>query len=873
MRRNAGNRIRVLTSRLARPLAVLAACVFVTPRVASAPPDAMLEYRDIPEPTRVVVEMESDLLAYDLCWSDDVESARAALAQRIIKEAPAAGLFVVELPELPERWRPISPRSMRTMDGALMDRRRIARGMRTYEEDLEEALVDVLGRVQEALPEAMIAIEGFAPRRSRTGPLYESLVDSFDYIFVDENFEKLFRRYERRRDMAWKIEREFDWLESFGWGGARPLVLRYADKWVFAAYEELPSDEAITARSEDELLDEAPEDFEEHTDQLATNDLPKPAGIEPPDLEPIPTDHIAGRGGGSLAPAPTGAEPAAAAPENPYDLNSDGAVNQADTSIVLGSWGTNNPLVDFDGSGEVDAHDLALILGSYTTPAEPEPDKDPPAETGTTLIAGDGFSGSTPQPGPVGSLTQAGFDAKAIARWDVVPYQTVDEAFGVGVAAFHMNGIDRVEFSLEGGPWMAVEDATLNPRTGVEEYWINFDPAEVEDGLVEIRAVVYPTTGEPRVLAGPIEEESLITGEHSMFVNGNAGGSLPVEIVTLGPSDDLAAAIASTPEGGEIHLGPGDYDIADMRRARKMSRWLTIRPAPGVAREQVRIRPPFEEGRRYMVIKGQLIRWKDLTFDLARIQRIVPHPPTSKHPGDSHWFDGCYWTDTNGWDHTYPRNIPTPFNGSGVWYSTDSEYFDTRFGPMRHQLVRGADIRRISGEVFEGSRVVIDTDIENVDGSILENAVHTDIVQWHDSRRRRIENQILYGVRGQSLFSQHFFLRTGGGATYEDIAFVDIMFKTKDEIRPSTGRPLRDHTRSQLYCFNDHVIFRNVRSDIPLNLRTADTVGNPDEGYVARNVVFENCGFPAKTRQQLVVEAPEGILAHNVFEWTWWENE
>ena len=63
-----------------------------------------------------------------------------------------------------------------------------------------------------------------------------------------------------------------------------------------------------------------------------------------------------------------------------------------------------------------------------------------------TLQPGDGWVGPTPQPNPVGSPNMAGFDAKSIARWDVVPYQTFSNEFHIGVVAFHMNGIDRVDF-------------------------------------------------------------------------------------------------------------------------------------------------------------------------------------------------------------------------------------------------------------------------------------------------------------------------------------------------------------------------------------------------------------------------------------------
>lgn len=47
------------------------------------------------------------------------------------------------------------------------------------------------------------------------------------------------------------------------------------------------------------------------------------------------------------------------------DLNSDGTVNAADLSILLGEWG-NDSLADLDLSGDVGASDLAILLGAFS---------------------------------------------------------------------------------------------------------------------------------------------------------------------------------------------------------------------------------------------------------------------------------------------------------------------------------------------------------------------------------------------------------------------------------------------------------------------------------------------------------------------------
>jgi hypothetical protein len=88
------------------------------------------------------------------------------------------------------------------------------------------------------------------------------------------------------------------------------------------------------------------------------------------------------------------------------------------------------------------------------------------------LLPGHGFAGRSPELGPAGRPESPGYQATAIARWDVVPFQTFDDSLAVGVLAFHISGINRVEFSMEGGPWTPVTRMTRNPQTDVWDHEI-----------------------------------------------------------------------------------------------------------------------------------------------------------------------------------------------------------------------------------------------------------------------------------------------------------------------------------------------------------------------------------------------------------------
>lgn len=52
-------------------------------------------------------------------------------------------------------------------------------------------------------------------------------------------------------------------------------------------------------------------------------------------------------------------------PPMPGDLDGDGDVDAADLAILLGAWGSSDAAADLDGSGAVDAADLALLLGAW----------------------------------------------------------------------------------------------------------------------------------------------------------------------------------------------------------------------------------------------------------------------------------------------------------------------------------------------------------------------------------------------------------------------------------------------------------------------------------------------------------------------------
>jgi hypothetical protein len=121
------------------------------------------------------------------------------------------------------------------------------------------------------------------------------------------------------------------------------------------------------------------------------------------------------------------------------------------------------------------------------------------------LTPGSEWSGLTTVPPAIGSSGMVGFDAPPIAMWDMVPFQELSgsQTMNVGVMAYHVNGIEKVSFSVDNGPWVDVTTPTLNPQTGVVEYWAVLDASLFggSNELAEVRAIVTPlTAGQTKVL-------------------------------------------------------------------------------------------------------------------------------------------------------------------------------------------------------------------------------------------------------------------------------------------------------------------------------------------------------------------------------------
>lgn len=528
-------------------------------------------------------------------------------------------------------------------------------------------------------------------------------------------------------------------------------------------------------------------------------------GGNPPPSPPPPPTEPSGGGTGSGGSGPGGPiDP----PPPPPPSGGGGPVDPPPTEPSGG------------GGGPVDPPPPPPGGGGGGGPEEPPPP--PSGEVFVHLIPGSGFAGPTAQPAAVGTPDMPGYDAKAIARWDVVPYQTFTGEFNVGVVAFHMNGIDRVDFSVNGGPWTPVYEMQLNPQTNVWEYTAKLDASDFPDGPIEVRAIAWPQgAGEPRVLGGDLDGTAAERGEHSIWLTANAGDSLPEPVRYVSPTGNdnnngltPATAFATTnraahsmtqaqgsSDGGTIYLLPGTYTLnsaAWNTNSSTMNRWMTVTAAPGFSRDEVVI-----AGFSGAAFNSKLVRFFNLT--------ITGSVGTGGPLEDHMWIESCKLQG-----NSRINGYAGAASGWSRRYMTDTNIFDVGVGVDGLVLGRGIVIERAGGDAFSGSVLLVNCEVRDY---VQPPGSHTDVWQVVS----RPENVILYDVRAMIDIGEiNSAIKTENGA--KDIAVVGCNFV-------SNGFNVLYFDKQY-----DHLLFKSTRFTGGVY-----TTNRP----LSHNAVFENTVFSA----------------------------
>lgn len=458
------------------------------------------------------------------------------------------------------------------------------------------------------------------------------------------------------------------------------------------------------------------------------------------------------------------------------------------TGTVTGTLGTNRSTV-ITATPDSDADNLAV--GSHVAPITFTNVSNGNGSTSRDLItmvtAADAvltpdteWGGATSEPGQIGTGT-----AKCIARWDVVPHQVITEAttptFTVGVVAFHIAGIEKVSFAVEGGAFVDVTEMTLNPFTNVWEYCATIELADfAADEEIELRAIAYPNAaapqaagtgaypggGYPRLLdslllyvdadaaqAANVAYASSVYGSDS---TGDGTEALPYQTVWKA-AQLVHTNGTSNAGGGIVYLDYGSYTLAtgSGTAPSTANRWLTVSAKPGVDPQTVLISMPYPG-----------FNTDKLRLDRVRCYNEIDGVDAT---GRKLWISNASCVGTGIQNSIHGGGWFPAWQG-GYWL-TDMTISDDTDGLRNPNLARNVTTERVQRGGLGFGVCIINWTIRD---TAPYNGNHTSVVGLNVGCAGATcpENSIYYGVVGTNLDSGHFHFKD---TTFvKDFAFVNV---------------------------------------------------------------------------------------------------
>jgi len=361
--------------------------------------------------------------------------------------------------------------------------------------------------------------------------------------------------------------------------------------------------------------------------------------------------------------------------------------------------------------------------------------------------------------------------SKVIALWDVVPLQVFSSSIRVGVLAFHEEGAE-VSFAVEGKPVGTVDVPSVNPDTGVVEYWVELRAKDHSDGPIHVTATA--TSDCP----GHIDREL-----PELVLNANAGGSLSNDTIkwadcsagsdTTGdgsetkPYATIEKALVEVGDGGTVLLKAGDcYAITDDLPAANYERWTTSQAAPGVARDAVKIRGDADAQGATGRFGENMIRWKDVSL----YKDTAPGWGTIFYFESGHqaWLDGAELYDAKGMAN---GGQIAGGNNPYALYATNAYVHDIQ--NVMLGFSRGVHAKNIGSDVVRASSnaLIANLTVETIDAGATD--AHPDFVQFYNPDST-VENMIVFNAKVTNMGAQGLF---GGPGQMRDIAFVNLLME------------------------------------------------------------------------------------------------
>lgn len=444
---------------------------------------------------------------------------------------------------------------------------------------------------------------------------------------------------------------------------------------------------------------------------------------------------------------------------------------------------------------------------------------------------------------------------KPIARWDVVPYQRINAGatLNVGVVAFSKYGISRVQFTISGQDYKGVSpinvtQMTLNPQSGVYEYWT---PIRANDftgnGVFTIDAAVYGNDGGYRDRStdgGGVGLDRLplvvdATGalpQVQAWVSTSGNDSTGVvndssrPFRTVGWAIDRIRAHRSSigagnnADGGIVRLMPGTHSNADGGVSGPVAcvdEWLTITTAAGGTRSNTILGTGSQLPTSKIALRGITLSGSGvlgMSYDNRTATQV--------------WADDCALVGS-GRGITFSHPLSSEFQRL---YYTGCSITEVHQATSGSQLCRGLTITRISDDAFQNIPAVYNCVVDDVDP--LSTGAHADAWQhgMGNSSNKIDDNVIVYNLRATNLKYQSVFIRADiySQPSYaQGMAFVNVYMQMRSD----------SHGWGGWYRWVDHMLWWHCTFAVKGMGIMPDTYAGTKYDCSIRNMSVRGCDF------------------------------
>jgi len=375
-----------------------------------------------------------------------------------------------------------------------------------------------------------------------------------------------------------------------------------------------------------------------------------------------------------------------------------------------------------------------------------------------------------------------------------------------------LNGIDRVEFSVEGGDWVSVSEMTLNLRTGVMEYWVPLDASLFTgNSLVEIRARIFPkNAGGVRVLQGPINSFDYASrdgGMYSLWLNVNKdplNNPIVEEVIELAPGETTLNSIV----GGD-------------------TTWKVIRPLPG-----------GDNSNTFFRTSG-LSKWVKLE-NLTLLGGISHNDPGDLAWGV--WIDNCISQGpgrsvlSTAYDSEFPSGGHQPQNRFWETNSIVQDFLWVGHSSTFMQLQRGNLYQRILA-VFQNNGLIVNSEVYD-QGDLPGDPIIGYLFEY-ESDPRGHDNYITYGLRVTHYRGRGIALSQGLSphSLLSNFAFVNLALARRPWLSHDDGTATSDWGNVDI----DHLLFYHITME--RQVFNANSIGGDGLPVLVNNFSMKGCSW------------------------------